>query len=59
MLVCHVADWNKTDYVNFGELPIPEEDYKLILPMVLQVEDNTFPNSPTFQQGQTKAISFY
>ena len=34
--VC-ISDWNATDYTNFGEVPIPSEDYKLILPMVLQV----------------------
>ena len=27
-------DWNETAYA--GELPIPAEDYRMILPMVLQ-----------------------
>ncbi|ELU03853.1 hypothetical protein CAPTEDRAFT_131610 [Capitella teleta] len=29
------TDWNATGYTNFGSVPIPAEDYKLILPMVL------------------------
>ncbi|ELU11061.1 hypothetical protein CAPTEDRAFT_183218 [Capitella teleta] len=29
------TDWNATDYISFGTLPMPAEDYKLILPLVL------------------------
>ena len=30
------SDWNATDYRFKGEVPIPPEDYKLVLPLVLQ-----------------------
>ncbi|KAI0235366.1 High-affinity choline transporter 1 [Lamellibrachia satsuma] len=30
------TDWNATDYRYHGEVPIPEENYKLMLPLVLQ-----------------------
>ncbi|KAK2174485.1 hypothetical protein NP493_799g05059 [Ridgeia piscesae] len=30
------TDWNATDYRFKGEVPIPPEDYKLVLPLVLQ-----------------------
>ena len=30
------ADWNQTDYAKYGPVPIPFEDYKLVLPLVLQ-----------------------
>ncbi|ELU16697.1 hypothetical protein CAPTEDRAFT_113629 [Capitella teleta] len=29
------TDWNATGYTSFGTVPIPADDYKLILPMVL------------------------
>ena len=30
------SDWNATEYRYRGEVPIPPEDYKLVLPLVLQ-----------------------
>lgn len=30
------ADWNATEYSQYYEVPIPEKNYKLILPLVLQ-----------------------
>ena len=30
------TDWNQTDYAKYGPVPIPSEDYKLVLPLVLQ-----------------------
>ena len=37
LLQCHHdSDWAETDYKDDGCLPIPEDDYKLILPLVMQ-----------------------
>ena len=30
------TDWNQTEYAKYGPVPLPAEDYKLILPLVLQ-----------------------
>ena len=32
----YAADWNQTEYRSAGEIPMPAEDYKLILPLVMQ-----------------------
>ena len=33
---CIFIDWCQTDYKDVGPIPIPEDEYKLILPLVMQ-----------------------
>ncbi|KAI0217644.1 High-affinity choline transporter 1 [Lamellibrachia satsuma] len=35
-VIAKSTDWNATDYRYHGEVPIPVENYKLVLPLVLQ-----------------------
>lgn len=30
------TDWSQTEYARYGPVPLPAEDYKLVLPLVLQ-----------------------
>ena len=36
ILPIYVSDWNQTEYRLYRPVPVPEEDYTLILPLVLQ-----------------------